>query len=60
MLRPAGPGFPIHQPSRTLKKASRNVTAGAEWYPMLGLAAAPEMAIAVPNVMALRSCPLTP
>ena len=61
VLRPAGPrDFPATSPSRTLKKANRNVTGGAEWYPMLGLAAAPEMANAVPSVMALRSCPLMP
>src|SRR5262245_29333596 len=61
-LRPASEGFPNHHPSRTLKKAKRKVTAGAEWYPIFGLAAAPEIASAVPSEMALGllSCPLIP
>jgi hypothetical protein len=38
-----------HQASRTLNSASRKVIAGEELYPMLGLVAAPEIAIAVPS-----------
>ena len=43
-------GLPSHHPSRTLKTVSNRVSAGVDRKPMLGLAAAPEMAIAVPSV----------
>src|SRR5262245_3796319 len=48
---PAPPGLPSHQPSRTLNSASNSVTSGDEWYPMFGLAAAPDIESAVPIVM---------
>src|SRR5206468_11735821 len=51
VLLPAGPGFPSHHPRRTLNSVIKRLSTGEEWYPMLGLAAAPEMASAVPRVM---------
>ncbi len=45
-----GLGLRSHHPSRTLKTVIRNASVGDVWYPMLGDAAAPEMAIARPTV----------
>ena len=44
-------GLPIHAPSRALNIVMRKVSAGDENAPMFGLAAAPEMVIAVPSEM---------
>src|ERR1700722_11352603 len=40
-------GLASHHPSRTLKIVIRKAVAGLLWNPMLGLAAAPEIAAAV-------------
>src|ERR1700736_5519368 len=51
---PLSLGFPSHAPRRRLNIAIRNPRTGEDEYPMLGLAAAPEVLIAVPTVMPPR------
>jgi len=54
---PALPGLPSHAPSRAFSSVMMNPVAGEEWYPMLGLAAAPEIVMAVPSEIG-SWCPL--
>ena len=50
-LRAGRPGFPSQQPNRALNNVMMKPTTRDEWYPMSGLAAAPEIATAVPSVI---------
>jgi hypothetical protein len=44
-------GLPSHCPTRTLNRVIRKAKGGEEWYPMLGLPAAPETPKAVPRLI---------
>ncbi len=48
-LLPCMPGFGNQLPRRMLKKVITKASSGELWYPMFGLAAAPEMVMAVPK-----------